>query len=262
PRLRARIVALGVTSLFAFYAFTTALRALEWSDPLTLSATNATKRPDSSSAQYDYARILLASTLKGDPEPMRKRAFEILDRMAANPSADAVHNQLLIVTSAKLGLPIKDQWWDSLIAKLQARPISTVDVSALGALLNCLDAKICPRDIEHFKEAFDAATSHPGGYAQLLTLHARFALVYLGDLELAERQFRSAIFLSPTDAEARANLVTFLIRTGDLKAAALELQTLRNMNGLGNLDGRLLELEIQLRKATGIDDESHKLLFN
>lgn len=244
-----RWIAVASFSLFAFYAFTTALRAREWSSPLALAASDAAKRPDSSAAQYEYARVLLGSTLNGDPEPMRRKAFAVLENMAANPDADAVHNQLLIVTSAKLGLPINDMWWESMIAKLKAHPVTSIDVSALTALLTCVERKVCPRDIDHLRRAYEAASSHPGGYAQLLSGYAKFALVYLGDLDLAGKLYRDAVDRSPSHSVPRANLVMFLIRTGEFEQAEIALEDLRKLNYLNRLDAEIADLQRSLDVA-------------
>lgn len=246
-----KLVLLAALTMFSFYAFTTALRAREWASPLSLAASDAAKRPDSSAAQYEYARILLGSSVNGDPAPLRMKAFAILEAMAANPKSDAVHNQLLIVTSAKLGLPINDEWWEGMIAKLQAHPVTSVDVSALSGLLVCMEKEICPRDIEHFRRAFDAASSHGGGYAELLTLHAKFALIYLKDFELARELYRRAIEQSPFDPTPRANMVVFLINIGEFDKASSALEDLRKLNHLGRLDGKISELERTLYIARG-----------
>ncbi|SFN20632.1 hypothetical protein SAMN05216289_107134, partial [Dokdonella immobilis] len=242
PRLRARIVALGVTSLFAFYAFTTALRALEWSTPLTLAATDAAKRPDSSAAQYEYALVLLRSTKDGDPEPMRRKAFAILEEMSARPNTDAVLSQLLIVASADRGLPIKDGWWETLISKLGERPVSSVDVSALGGLMACFENGVCSVDVAHLDRAFKAATRHPGGYAQLFSLYGQFAFNYLKDSDLAEEQTRLAIRQAPSDIETRANLVKLLVARGKKGEANSALNELRAFNHFGLLDSKVAEL--------------------
>lgn len=249
PAIRARALAVGAAAVFAFYAFTTGLRSMEWSSYLQLAATDAAKRPNSSAAQYEYARALLNSTLNGDPEPMRKKAFEVLESMAMKPDSDVVHNQLLIVTSAKHGLPIKSIWWTSLIEKLRARPPRSVEASALMALLKCYDDGVCPRDVEHLHAAFAAAVDHPGGYAPLFTAYGQFALDYLGDAELAERQIRAAVAHSPSDPKAQANVVLFLIRVGRFADAELELERLRRLNTLGVLDGRISELERTIELA-------------
>lgn len=249
PRVRSRVVGFGFVCLFSFYAFTTALRSMEWSSALTLSASDAAKRPNSSAAQYEFARTLLSSTLDGDPEPMRRRAFEVLEPMAMRADADAVHNQLLIVTSKKLGLPVNLEWWESMISKLRAHPPTSVDASATIALLNCYLDKVCTGEIDQLRRAFEAATDHPGGYAQLLTAHGRFALEFLGDKVLAERKYRAAVDQSPTDPDARTQLLLFLVRIGKFDDASKELLALRALNHFGTLDARIAELDELLRKA-------------
>ena len=254
PVQRRRLVMVASLCLFSFYAFTTALRSMEWSTPLSLSASDAAKRPNSSAAQYEYARILLGSKLNGDPEPLRRKAFEILERMSADFRADAVHSQLLIVASADHNLPIRKEWWDSMIAKLAARPLSSVDVEALRGLLDCFESKRCPRDVANLKRAFEAATDHPGGYGKLFLLHGLFAQNFLEDPALAERQTRRAIQQSPSDPFMRANLAALLTKTGKLEEAGRELEILRTMNRLGVLDSRIAELE------RGIQDSERQIM--
>lgn len=241
--LNQRLLVLATLCLFSFYAFTTALRSMEWSSALTLSASDAAKRPESSMAQYEYALVLLRSNVNGDPEPMRLMAYQVLERMAANPKADAVHNQLLIVASADRNLPIKDEWWDTLIAKLAARPVSFVDVEALRGLLTCFDLDACPHDTKHLNEAFEAATRHAGGYAKLYSLYGEFAQNYIGNPELAGYATRKAVELSPSDPGLRANLIALLATNGRVKDANRELDVLRSMNRFGILDDRISELE-------------------
>ena len=242
-RSRNGIVLIIVILLFAFYALTTSLRSAEWSSDLRLAASDAAKRPTSSAAQYEYARALLGSRLNGEAAPMQRKAIEVLEPMAANIEADAVHNQLLIVTSARLGMPIKDEWWDSLIAKLRSRQPTSMDGAALLALLECFDEKVCPQDIKHLGAAFAAATEHAGGYAPLLVAYGEFARDYLHDLNLAELEFRRAKKQSPTDAVARANLIALLISTGQLNDAQNELEELRSLNQFGSLDERIKALQ-------------------
>ncbi|MFZ1392012.1 MAG: tetratricopeptide repeat protein, partial [Dokdonella sp.] len=226
--------------------FTTALRSIEWASPLTLSASDAAKRPNSSAAQYEYALVLLESSIDGDPEPLRRKAFEILERMSNDSNADAVHSQLLIIASAEHKLPIKNEWWTSMIAKLAARPVSSVDVEALGGLLACLEANSCPRDVARLKQAFEAATDHPGGYGKLFLLYGQFAQNFLGDSVLAEKATRRAIQQSPSDLALRANLAGLLINIGRVDEAERELDALKSMNHFQVLDTRISELQREL----------------
>jgi protein O-mannosyl-transferase len=247
--IRSRTVALGASCLFAFYAFTTAMRAQEWSSPLQLAASDALKRPKSSGAQYEYAHVLLNSTLDGDARAMQLKAFKILEPMAADPNADALHNQLLIVSSSKQGLPIKPEWWESMIYKFRAHPLTSMDVAALNTLLACFDEHVCKTDVNHLRLVFDAAASHDGGYAQLHSAYARFATDYLSDPILAESEHRAAVRQAPTSPGARTYLIRFLITNGRLDEAQTELENLKKINILGSLNTRILEIERQIDAA-------------
>lgn len=249
PMLRTRVITVGAVCLFAFYAFTTALRSLEWSSPLQLAGSEASKRPESSASQYEYARILLNSSLNGDPKPMQEKAFAILERMAANPAAEATHNQLLIVYSTELGRPINPAWWDSMIAKLGSRPPTSTEVTALMALLKCYEDRFCAPDIEHLGKAFSAAASHASGYAKLHSAYADFALNYLHDTDLAEREFREAVRQAPNDPQSVAGLAEFLIQRGRIDEARAQVDRLADINRLGVLDNQIAKLKLELGAA-------------
>ena len=253
PRLRGKAIFLGASCIFAFYAFTTSLRSLEWSNPLLQAGAEASKRPDSSAAQYEYARILLNSSVNGDPKPLQEKAFGILERMAANPDAEATHNQLLIVYSTELGHPINPAWWDSMIAKLGARPPTSTEVTALIALLRCYDDNFCARDVDHLGMAFHAATQHTSGYAKLHVAYGDFALNYLHDTDLAEKQYREAVRQAPDDARSLASLIEFLAQMGRVEEARAELVRLGTINRFGILDKEIarLDKEIARRSTSG-----------
>jgi tetratricopeptide (TPR) repeat protein len=250
--IKARALAIAAASLFSFYALTTLLRSLEWSNPLQLAASDAVKRPDSSASQYEYARTLFGSTLDGDPKPMQAKAFAILERMAANPDAEATHNQLLIVYSSDLKRPINPEWWESMIAKLSTRPATSTEATALVALLKCFDTEFCARDVDHLHRAFAAATSHAGGYAIMYSAYGRFAQRYLEDTELAERQFREAVNQAPKDPETLISLADFLIQTGQLDEAEIVVGRVAGMNHFGLLDDRLSRLSQDLAETRGL----------
>lgn len=244
-----RVFAVAAAFVFAFYAFTTSLRALEWSSPISLAASDATKRPDSSAAQYEYARLLLASTQNGKPRDVKEKAFAVLERMARDPKADAAHNQLLIVYANALKLPINPEWWEGMIAKLMSRPVSSTDATALVALLKCYDKAFCSRDLKHLHEAFEAATSHRHCYAMVNAAYGRFAASFLKDFALAERQFRQAMERAPNDTEFRAQFADYLIDQRKFEMAKQIIGELHNLNRYGLLDKQISEIEAKLARA-------------
>lgn len=234
--------------VFAFYAFTTWMRAEEWSDPLRLALSEANKRPDSSAAQYELGRVLLSSKRRGEDTPMSSKAFEVLERASHIPNSDILPEELLIVGHAQLKLDIDPVWWRSLIAKLRARPPTTADVAGLIQLLRCQQQSVCPDDIDNLRAALEAAVSHPSANGVLLSIYAEFADKYLHDPVVAERQYRLALALAPNEPTTHANLVVFLAHQGRTSEARAELGELERLNHFGSLDEEIAELARLLRE--------------
>jgi hypothetical protein len=225
------------------------MRAEEWSDPLRLALSEANKRPDSSAAQYDLGRVLLSSTKTGESTPMITQGFDTLERASHLPNADILHEQLLIVGHAQIGRPIRPAWWDSLIAKLKARPPTSADVGAIVQLFWCQEQHVCPQETQQFRQAIEAAVSHPSTDRALLTIYAAFADKDLHDFALAEQQYRAALALDPRDPTTHANLISFLIHHGQFDAARAQIDALKPLNHFGSLNRKIGELEAMLRAA-------------
>lgn len=241
-------MALGAC-LLVFYGATTWLRSQEWSDPLRLTMSEASKRPDSPGAQYELGRTLIFATRTGTNESLRDQGVAVLSRAAKLPGAPILFEQLLIVTSAAAGEPIDPAWWQSMTAKLKAGPPSSPDIEALRKLLHCFETQVCKEGRDRLAEVYDAATSRPDTSAVLRTQYAQFAMNFLRDDALAERQLRAAISHSPGDATSRGNLITFLARRGRYEEARKALDELRALNHFGVLDRSIAELEAQLPEA-------------
>jgi len=244
---------------FLFYSFTTWMRAEEWSDPLRLALAESNKRPDSSAAQYELGRVLLASTRKSDDAPMVDQAFEVFERASHIPNSDILHEQILIVGHAQLGRPIDPAWWDSLIAKLRSRPPTSTDIGGLVQLFWCQEQRVCPQETERLKDAFEAAVSYPSADRALLTIYAAFVDKFLHDSVLAEKQYRAALALAPSDPTTHINLTAFLIHHGQLDAARTELEAFERLNYLGSQDKKIDELKAMLRQAESADTSNSTL---
>jgi hypothetical protein len=246
PRIRLILSA----SLIVFYGLTTWMRAQEWSDPLRLTMSEATKRPDSPGAQYELGRTLIFATRAGDATPLRDQGMAVLASGAKLPGAPILFEQLLIVTSAVAQQPTDPAWWSSLAEKLRLSPPSSPDIEALGKLLHCFEKKVCSENVEELAKVYATAVSRADTSAVLRTQYAQFAMDFLHDDALAEQQIRAAIDHSPTDIVSRGNLITFLLRRGRLPEARAALDDLRSLNRFGSLDEKIAELDASMQRAS------------
>jgi hypothetical protein len=247
-RLRARTAMLAFIALFTFYAFTTALRSIEWSDPLRLAFSEATKRPKSPAAQYDLASRLLSGLKRSDGQSMSEDAILILDTARKLPDASIAFEQLLITSHAKNHRPIMQEWWLSLIRKIESRPVNASDTKALHLMNICFIDKMCTDGIDFLKQAYAAAMAHGSPTPQLLNVHAEYAWYVLDDREMGERDIRAATLALPQDFNARRNLVILLLAKGQLDDAEAELAVLRNQNRFGFFDDLIGILQNALRE--------------
>jgi hypothetical protein len=234
------------TGFVLFFAFNTFLRAQEWSDPIRLAYSEALKRPDSQRAQYDLAQILIIAAGENRESPLITEARELLERTAFLPNSGITPLQALIYINGRAHRPIDPRCWQAITAKLRDNAPSQGDIAALIFLSRCQMRGDCPIQKPELLEAFVTALTRSGGNANLLGAYGEFALEQLGDLELAERMYREAVATSPKEPVYRANLVRFLIATGQFDAAAAEIDQLCALNRLGSLDDVLASLRAAL----------------
>jgi hypothetical protein len=246
PLKQARLRVAAAVALFGFYAFTTWMRAQEWSDPFRLAMSEAGKRPASPSAQYELARAMIATgTLNG--RPLRDDAFVVLEDNRNLPGASTLYEASLIVLSADAQLPADPAWWNSIVDKLRKRPPSIEDAGALQYLSTCFVQRQCTEDLSSLEKAYAQAMSYPHASAYLLSSHGEFAWHLQGDFALAEREFRAAIAVSPRDMQPRLHLIDLLISTRKLSDAKAEVDAIRNVNTFGMFDKLIARLDNILR---------------
>lgn len=251
PRLRPGVAATIACAALAFHGFSTHLRAREWGDPLTLAHAEASKRPASISAQYEFGRSLVEAA-RGDPaSPRIDQAREVYQHCSALPGTNILCEQGLLVLPER---PADEaRVWQAMLARLQAAPPSQNTISGLDNLWRCQQQQACPERSVELERAFEAALKHAHPNARLLAVHAAFAAGALHDDTLAEAQLRRAVSLEPSTPVYRFNLIQLLLARRDMGAAREQIAALREQNRLGSLDEVLTHLEHQ---AAGIEQEN------
>lgn len=240
PMSLPRHVALG--GLMLFWAVSTGLTAHAWGDPLRLAIELADRAPDSPRAQYELGRMYIIYSHYEHNSPFTQLAYAPLERAAAMPSSSILPQQALIFMNSRMSLPLKDSWWDSMIAKLGARRPGVQDESSLSALTQCAREGLCHLPPQRMVDAFLAALSHPNPSARLLATYGDYAWNVLGDRQLGLNLSEEAVAAQPSESAYRITYIRMLIALGRVNDALHAYQKLEQMNIGGELDKELQNL--------------------
>ena len=220
----------------------TALTAHAWGDPLRLAEDLANRAPRSPRAQYELGRTYIIYSHYDPTSPFAKLAYAPLEKAAAMPGSSILPEQALIFMNSRMHLPLKDAWWDTMIAKLKAHKPGVQDESSLGALTQCVREQHCDLPADRMMESFGAALAHPGPSARLLATYGDYAWNVLDDHELGERMTKEAVKTSPSEPAYQITLIRMLAVQGRNEEAELALRKLTALNIGGRLDQDLSTL--------------------
>jgi hypothetical protein len=231
-----------LAGLLVSWAALTALTAHAWGNPLRLAEDLAARAPQSPRAQYELGRTYIIYSHYKPDSPFTRLAYAPLEKAATLPNSSILPEQALIFMNARMHLPVKDAWWDSMIAKLKATKPGVQDESSLGALTQCARENNCDLPPDRMMEAFIAALSHPTPRSRLLASYGDYAWNVLHDHDLGERMTEEAVKAKPDEPAYRITLVRMLAAQGRTVEARNALHNLESLNVGGRLNDSLEEL--------------------
>jgi hypothetical protein len=244
PMALPRYVLLG--GLMLFWTALTAVTAYAWGNPLRLAQDLAARAPTSPRAQYELGRTYIIYSHYDPDSLFTKFAYAPLERSAALPDSSILAEQALIFMNSRMHLPLKDAWWDSMIAKLKAHPLGVQDESSLGSLTQCAREHRCDLPKGRMMEAFMAALSHPRPSARLLAIYGDYAWNVLDDKALGERMTAEAVKTKPDEPAYRITLARMLVTQGRYDEARHAITQLQKLNIGGRLDSAIARLNALL----------------
>jgi hypothetical protein len=224
----------------------TALTAYVWGNPLRLAEELAMRAPDSPRAEYELGRTYIIYSHYDPSSPFTRLAYAPLEKAASLPYGSILPEQALIFMNARMHLPLKDAWWDSMIEKLKARRPGVQDESSLSALTECVRENHCDLPQARMVKSFMTALAHPHPSARLLATYGDYAWNVLDDHALGEQMTEEAAKVSPNEPAYQITLVRMLIvqnRRAEANTALKQLEIL-------NIGGRLNSSLEELRKLT------------
>lgn len=248
PALRYALTAL----LTLFYASTTAARAYEWRNPLSLARAEARHHPNSAYATYGLGEELANLVLAGRHELMPE-AKAALARAAAVPGASTIPAAALALLENQVDGHTDPAIFTGMAERLRARPITASDQQGLQALVECQNDAHCHFPPGALRPVFETALANPtlaknpATHANLLVMYGNY--VSRGpdqDLEKSRALMAEAARLVPAEPQYRINVVLLDIALGDRRRAERDLGQVRALNRFGNLDVPIGELQARI----------------
>jgi protein O-mannosyl-transferase len=236
-----------LASLLLLWSAETAMTAMAWRSPLELAVTLAARAPNSPRAQYELGRTYIIYSHYDPASMFTKLAYEPLERAAKLQGSSILPEQALIFMNARMQLPTKQAWWDSLIGKLKAGKPGVQDESSLASLTQCARDHECDLPTSSMTEAFQAALSHPGPSARLLAIYSDYAWNVLGDHKLGEAMIYRAVQTQPEEPAYRVTLTRMYIADGNRAGATQAIEALQKLNLGGRLDADIGNLQESLK---------------
>ena len=231
-----------LAGLLLLWGSETAMTSIAWGNPLELAETLAARGPNSPRAQYELGRTYIIYSRYDPSSPFTRLAYAPLERAAALPNSSILPEQALIFMNARMHLPVKPAWWQSLIDKLQKHKPTVQDESSLGALTQCARDGQCELSQKYMLQAYLAAVSHPEPSARLLAMYGDYAWSVLDDRSLGLSMTASAIKAAPSEPAYRITLIRMLVSLGQKSDAQSAMKQLESLNYGGRLDSTLAEL--------------------
>lgn len=244
PMPFARGVLLG--GLMLLWIGETASTAYAWGNPLRLATTLAERAPTSPRAQYALGRTYVILSKYDPKSPFTAAAYAPLERAMRLPDATILPEQALIMMNSRMHLPLKDIWWNSMVAKLKARKPGVQDQSSLSSLTKCAIKKHCDLPEQRMVDAFLAALSHPNPDAHVLAAYGDYAWNVMQDDALALRLAKDTVKADPHEPAYHITLARMLIAQGRTDEVRQQIQALQQLNIGGRLNQNIAELRKQL----------------
>jgi hypothetical protein len=240
---------LGILIASAFLLFCAAItyaRALEWSNQVRFSLTEADKHPQSPRATYDAARTMVILTNYEADSPFFAKAVVALERARQVPHNGVLPDQAMIMFAAHTGRPLQADWWEDMYDKLRHQPIGPQELAAMASLTKCATEQHCGLPRESMLKMFDAGLSQ-GANAEVLNMYGDYALNQMVDGELALRLWRQASALHSKEPQYHVNQAKLLIYLGRYDEARAQIAILRKMGRLGQNEASAVFLEGRLQ---------------
>lgn len=214
---RAMLTTLATLAL-CWSAGVTVMRAAEWSDPVRLAVSEASRKPLSPRAHYDKGWALTHIARQQNQPGHLVQARSAFETARNLPRSSILPDTALIMLAGQEGWAVKPEWWGDLVEKLRSKPLKPEDYEALSALLLCQINEVCPRWPSEMLHVYLTVLEQKDVSDRILADYARFSAFLLGDLKLAQQiaqQLLGKKQLDPRLALAMQQILTLSPESGE-----------------------------------------------
>ncbi|MEN8109147.1 MAG: hypothetical protein ABFS22_14230, partial [Pseudomonadota bacterium] len=262
-----------VPGLFiALLAYTTWVRAGQWSDNVNHAIYEAVHHPESPRSVYAAGRIHARLALNGHEDSIEK-AYYYLGRASELDYSGILPDIVMVKLAFMLDLPVKQEWYDRIIFKLAEYPINAADLNGLHALSSC-QQNVCKTPRATMELIYATVLQHEslrsagGRHAHAATSYGFYLINVHGEFDQGLGYFYQAVERKPDVVQNWINLINVLVamhrydeagdRLGMFQAENIAGATDRDFNRLAGViaDGRA-----QLTRQTGQPD-THTVVEN
>lgn len=224
--------------LITLLAYTTWVRAGQWSDNITHATFEAMHHPQSPRAIYSAGRIHARLALVG-VEASTDKAFAYLQAASRLDSTGIMPDVTMIKLASILQLPVQDTWYDTILTKLEY-PVSSADVTALHALALCQETA-CDTPPETMETIFQTALNNnllrgPNSWANIYTSYGQYQINVKQNHIAGINYFTKAVEANPREAQYWINLIKLLVVAQEYEAAEDWLERFQEANTHGGTE--------------------------
>ena len=242
------------------FAYTTWLRADQWSDNVNFAVFEARHHPQSYRAVYAAGRIHARLALNGRPGSPDE-AFKYLEQAADISTSEIMPSIVMIKLAYLMDRPVKQEWFTGVLERLERYPITPSALNSLFELAGCMQ-KQCTFPHETMEEMFRLTLENPSlaynGHlrAEAETIYGYYTINIRGNFEKGRQLFFQAVDSDPRDPQRRINLINLLIVMNDFDAAEqqLELFMAAGTHSGSKEDFHMLREDIEAGRIAAISD--------
>lgn len=217
------------------FAYTTWVRAGQWSDNVTHAVFEATHHPESPRALLSAGRIHARLAINGRKESIES-AFRYLERASEIDQSGILPEVVMIKLASILELPVDKEWYNIVINKLEY-PIDAAKINALHILGEC-QWSVCDTPRQTMEIIYQTTLNNNSlqGAERLGHVYASYATYQinaLGRPDLGREYFIMAVKAAPKEPQHWINLLKLLLKMQDYDAAEHWLAAFRTADAIG-----------------------------